>query len=125
MSINVVNLVGRAGSDPDVRYFESGSVKCRLTLAVNRPSRNRDDGPDWFNLEIWGKTAEVAANYVRKGKEIAVQGSLKIDTWTDRQSGAQRTSPVVVVRDLQLLGSKRDTSEGGGNGGGYSDYEEF
>lgn len=128
MSINIVNLVGRAGSDPDVRYFESGSVKCRLTLAVNRPSRNRDEEPDWFNLEIWGKTAEVAANYVRKGKEIAVQGSLKIDTWADRQSGAQRTSPVIVVRDLRLLGSnKRDGGDAGpsGGGGGYNDYDEF
>ncbi len=126
MSINVVNLVGRVGSDPDVRYFESGSVKCRLTLAVDRASRNKDE-PDWFNLEIWGKTAEVAANYVRKGTQIAVQGSLKIDSWSDRQSGAQRTSPVVVVRDLRLLGSKRDNTDpgGGGGGGGYADYDEF
>jgi single-strand DNA-binding protein len=132
MSINVVNLVGHVGSDPDVRYFESGSVKCRLTLAVDRASRNKDE-PDWFNLEIWGKTAEVAANYVRKGTQIAVQGSLKIDSWSDRQSGAQRTSPVVVVRDLRLLGSKRDNADlggggsggGGGGGGGYTDYDEF
>ncbi|NEP11586.1 MAG: single-stranded DNA-binding protein [Symploca sp. SIO1A3] len=78
-----------------------------MTLAVNRYSRNRDQ-PDWFNLELWGKNAETAANYVRKGKLIGVQGSLKIDRWNDRTTGAERTSPVVRVDRLEFLGSKRD-----------------
>lgn len=107
MSLNVVNLVGRVGGDPDVKYFESGSVKCNLTLAVNRRSRNSDQ-PDWFNLELWGKTAEVAANYVRKGSLIGVQGALKIETWSDRATGANRSKPVIKVDRLDLLGSKRD-----------------
>ncbi|MBW4649712.1 MAG: single-stranded DNA-binding protein [Kastovskya adunca ATA6-11-RM4] len=111
MNLNVVNLVGRVGADPDVKYFESGSVKCRLALAVDRSSRNNDQ-PDWFNLELWGKTAEVAANYVRKGKLIGVQGSLKIDKWSDRATGAERTSPVIKVDRLELLGSKRDNDPG-------------
>ena len=59
MAINSVTLVGRAGRDPEVRYFESGTVVANLTMAVNR--RNRNDEPDWFNLEIWGKQAQVAA----------------------------------------------------------------
>lgn len=113
MSLNVVTLVGRVGGDPDVRYFESGSVKCRLTLAVNRQSRNRDE-PDWFNLELWGKTAEVAANYVRKGSLIGVKGSLKVDTWSDRATGVNRSSPVIRVDRLELLGSKRDSASAGG-----------
>lgn len=121
MSLNVVTLVGRVGGDPDVRYFESGSVKCRLTLAVNRPTRNSDQ-PDWFNLELWGKQADVAANYVRKGSLIGVKGSLKLDTWSDKNTGANRSSPVILVDRLQLLGSKRD-SEGGG-GGDMPAYEE-
>ncbi len=107
MSLNVVNLVGRAGRDPEVRYFESGSVLCTLTLAVNRRSRNSDQ-PDWFNLKIWGKTAEIAANYVRKGSLIGIQGSLDIETWTDRNTGANRSNPVIRVDRLDLLGSKRD-----------------
>lgn len=107
MTINVVNLVGRAGTDPDIKYFDSGNVKCRLTLAVDR--RKRDSGPDWFNLELWGKTAEIANSYVRKGKQIAVRGSLKLDTWNDRSTGVLRSSPVINVDDLQLLGSKRDS----------------
>lgn len=107
MSLNIVHLVGRAGRDPEVKYFESGSVKCTLTLAVNRISKN--DEPDWFNLEIWGKTAEVVANYVRKGSLIGVKGSLKIETWSDASSGANRSKPVIRVDKLDLLGSKRDT----------------
>ncbi|BAZ01782.1 single-strand-binding protein [Tolypothrix tenuis PCC 7101] len=107
MSINVVTLIGRVGTDPDIKYFESGSVKCKLTLAVNRRTRDGEH-TDWFNLELWGKTAEVAGNYVRKGRQIAIKGSLKFDTWSDRQTGATRSSPVIQVDQLDLLGSKRD-----------------
>ncbi len=119
MTINQVNLVGRAGGDPDVKYFESGNVVCNFTLAVKRRSKN-GDAPDWFSLELWGKTAEVAANYVRKGSLIGVSGSLKIETWQDRSSGAERSKPVIRVNDLHLLGSRSD-NEGSG---GYS-YDEF
>ncbi|MBD2386711.1 single-stranded DNA-binding protein [Cylindrospermum sp. FACHB-282] len=114
MSINIVTLVGRVGTDPDMKYFESGSVKCKLTLAVNRRSRNNDK-PDWFNLELWGKTAEVAGNYVRKGSLIGIKGSLKFDTWSDRQTGANRSTPVIQVDQLDLLGSKRDGDGGMGD----------
>jgi single-strand DNA-binding protein len=107
MSLNIVNLVGRAGRDPEPKYFESGSVLCTLTLAVNRPT-SKSDEPDWFNLEIWGKTAETAINFVRKGSLIGVQGSLKIETWTDSKTGANRSKPVIRVDRLDLLGSKRD-----------------
>jgi hypothetical protein len=61
MSINTITLVGRAGRDPETRFFESGSVVSNLTLAVNRPSREEEE-PDWFTLEIWGKQAQVAAD---------------------------------------------------------------
>jgi single-strand DNA-binding protein len=117
MNLNVVNLVGRVGGDPEVRYFESGSVKCSLTLAVNRMSK--DEQPDWFNLELWGKTAEVAANYVRKGSLVGIQGSLKLDTWSDRTTGAHRSKPVIKVDKLDLLGSKRDNEAAASNMGNY------
>ncbi len=116
MSVNSVTLVGRAGRDPDVRYFESGSVVANLTLAVNR--RSRDDEPDWFNLEIWGKQAQVAADYVKKGSLIGITGSFKLDTWTDRNTGEERSKPVVRVDRLELLGSKRDSDANGFNGSG-------
>tara|TARA_Y100000589_G_C26939807_1_gene541910 strand:+ start:137 stop:544 length:408 start_codon:yes stop_codon:yes gene_type:complete len=107
MEINSVNLVGRAGREPDVRYFESGSTVANFTLAVNR--RSRDEEPDWFNLEIWGKQAQVAADYVRKGSLIGITGSLKIDSWKDKSTGEDRYKPVIRVDRLNLLGSKRDS----------------
>ena len=107
MTINVVTLVGRVGTDPEVKYFESGTVVCNLTLAVKRRS-SRDDKPDWFNLELWGKTAEIAANYVRKGSLIGVSGAIKLDHWQDRATGAARSKPVDRVDRLDLLGSRRE-----------------
>jgi len=107
MAINSVTLVGRAGRDPEVRYFESGTVVANLTMAVNR--RNREDEPDWFNLEIWGKQAQVAADYVKKGSLIGISGSFKLDSWKDRNTGEDRNKPVVRVDRLELLGSKRDS----------------
>ncbi len=107
MGINSVTLVGRAGRDPEVRYFESGTVVANLTMAVNR--RNREDEPDWFNLEIWGKQAQVAADYVKKGSLIGITGSFKMDSWKDRNTGEDRNKPVVRVDRLELLGSKRDS----------------
>lgn len=122
MNLNVVNLVGRAGGNPDIKYFDSGSVVCKFTLAVNRRTRNSDQ-PDWFNLEMWGKTAEVAGNYVRKGSLVGVQGSIKIETWTDRNTGKERSRPVIRVDRLDLLGSKRDVDPNAVSG--YSDNSEF
>jgi single-strand DNA-binding protein len=117
MGVNSITLVGRAGRDPEVKYFESGSVVANLTLAVNR--RSRDDEPDWFNLEIWGKQAQVAADYVRKGSLVGIIGSFKLDRWTDRASGEERTRPVIRVDRLELLGGgRRADGEGGGFGGG-------
>ncbi|WP_088889553.1 single-stranded DNA-binding protein [Leptolyngbya ohadii] len=105
-SLNVVNLVGRVGRDPEVKYFESGSVVTKFSLAVNR--RRREDEPDWFTIEIWGKTAEVAANYVRKGSQVGIQGALRFDRWNDRATGADRSAPVIRADRLELLGAKRD-----------------
>ncbi len=121
MGINSVTLVGRAGRDPEVRYFESGSVVANLTLAVNR--RGRNDEPDWFNIEIWGKQAQVAADYVKKGSLLGITGSYKVDTWTDRNTGEPRSKPVIRVDRLELLGSKRDAESNNFNRGNSN--EEF
>jgi single-strand DNA-binding protein len=105
--INAITLVGRAGRDPEARYFESGTTVANLSLAVNRIGR--DTPPDWFNLAIWGKQAEVAADYVRKGSLLGITGSLAEERWTDRTSGEERSKLVVRVNRLDLLGSRRDS----------------
>lgn len=105
-NINTAHLVGRVGREPDVKYFESGSVVSKFTLAVNR--RRRDSEPDWFDIEVWGKTAQIAADYVYKGSLVGITGILKFDHWTDRDTETPRSKPVVLVNQLDLLGSKRD-----------------
>ena len=110
MTINSISLVGRAGRDPEVRYFESGSIVANFAIAVNR--RNKQDEPDWFNLEIWGKQAQVAADYVKKGSLIGITGSFKLDQWKDKKTGEDRSKPVVRVERLELLGGKRDIEDG-------------
>ena len=105
MNLNVVHLVGRAGIDPEIRFFDSGTKVCRVTLAVRR---GKNSEPDWFELKIWDRTAEIAYDYVRKGSLIGIQGSLKFETWNDRSTGAPRSKPVIMVDRLDLLASKRD-----------------
>ena len=104
--MNVITLVGRAGRDPEAKYFENGNVVANVSLAVNGVKRDAD--ADWFNLQIWGKTAQVAVDYVRKGSLIGVSGRMAIEKWTDKNTGEQKSKPVVVVDRLTLLGSKRD-----------------
>ena len=111
MSLNTITLVGRAGRDPELRCFESGISVANLTLAVNKASSNREEEPDWFTLEIWGKQAQVAADYVRKGSLIGVVGRMTSEQWTDRSTGERRSKPVVKVERLALLGSKADPKE--------------
>jgi single-strand DNA-binding protein len=117
--VNRIALVGRAGRDPEVRYFESGSCVANVTLAVKRPGAKPAPGkdqpePDWFNLEIWGKQAQVAADHLRKGSLVGIIGRFELDHWTDRATGEERSKPVVVVDDLRLMGSKRDAEQHGG-----------
>jgi len=112
MSLNSVTLVGRAGRDPEVRYFESGKVVCNFSLAVNR-QRKGEEKPDWFDLELWGRTAEVAGEYVKKGSLIGVQGSLTFDRWKDRSTGEDRQKPVIRVDRMELLGSRNSQADPG------------
>jgi single-strand DNA-binding protein len=105
-SINVFTFTGHAGRDPEVRYFESGTTVANFTVAV--AGRSRDDEPLWMNVEIWGKQAQIAADYVRKGSLVGITGSVKQDSWTDRTTGEKRTKLVVNCQNLTLMGGKRD-----------------
>lgn len=107
--VNSVILVGRAGRDPEMRYFESGRVKTTFSLAVNRPTKEKET--DWFDIEIWGRQAEIAGEYVRKGGLIGIEGRLDFNRWTD-DSGNRNAKPFVHATNLRLLGSKRDTAGG-------------
>jgi single-strand DNA-binding protein len=107
--LNNIQLVGRCGGEPEIRYFDSGAVNCKFTLAVNQNRSNTK--PDWFNIELWGKTAEIAAQYVKKGSLLGISGSLEIERWSDRATGTSREKPVVKATVLNLLGSKAENND--------------
>lgn len=109
--VNQVVLVGRVGQDPEVRYFESGSTMTTFSLAVNRPSKEKKT--DWFDIKIWGRQAEIAGEYVRKGSQIGIEGQLDFDSWNDKTSGDLQVKPIIAVSNLRLLGSKNDTGGAG------------
>jgi len=112
MSFNSITLVGHAGRDPEIRFFESGSVVANFTVAVNKPGR--DEPPDWFNIEIWGKQAQVAADYVRKGSLVGIVGRMTSEQWSDRSTGEVRSKPLVKAERLALLGSKAGNAQPAG-----------
>lgn len=106
--INHIVLVGRAGRDPEMRYFESGKVVTTFSLAVNRPVK--DGQTDWFDIEIWGKQAEIAGEYVKKGSLIGVEGRIRWDSWTSKDTGDLNIKPMVIADSIRLLGSKKDNN---------------
>lgn len=108
--INSVVLVGRVGQDPDMKYFESGKVKTTFSIAVNRWTKEGDK-TDWFNIELWDKNAEVAGEYVRKGRLVGVEGKLDISKWKDAD-GSTRERFFIRATNLRLLGSKKDDASG-------------
>ncbi len=108
--INHVTLIGRAGKDPEMRYFESGKVVTTFTLAINRPMK--DGQTDWFDVEIWGKQAEVAGEYVKKGSLIGVEGKIRWDSWNNKETGELNIKPLVIADSIRLLGSKKDNNAG-------------
>lgn len=108
--INSVVLVGRTGQDPEIKYFESGKVKTTFSIAVNRWTKEGDK-TDWFNIELWDKNAEVAGEYVKKGRLVGIEGKLAVSHWSDNE-GKQRERFFVRASNLRLLGSKRDEAAG-------------
>lgn len=121
MSINSVTIVGRVGRDPQARYFESGSMVAEFSIATNH--YKADDGPDWHNIKVWGKSAQVAVDYVKKGHLVGVIGQLQYEKWTDCNTGESRTKPVVVADRIQLLTSKSEAAKSMEQGGFDSEEE--
>ncbi len=109
--MNTATIIGRAGQDAEIKYFESGKIKTTFSLAVNRfDSKTKTEVPDWFNIEVWDKQAEFAGEYVKKGREVAVDGRISISKWTD-QTGEERERFLIVANQIRLLGSRRDVQE--------------
>lgn len=107
--MNTATIVGRAGQDAEIKYFESGKVKTNFSLAVNRwDAKTKEEVTDWYNIEVWDKQAEFAGEYIKKGRQVVVDGRISISKWTD-QSGEERERFLIVANNVRLLGSRRDT----------------
>ena len=106
--MNSTVVVGRAGQDAEIKYFESGKIRTTFSLAVNRwDSKNKSEVTDWFNIDVWDKQAEFAGEYIKKGRLVAVDGRIQSNKWKDA-SGEERERYLIVANNVRLLGSKRD-----------------
>ena len=107
--INTVILVGRVGQAPNIKYYESGKIQTTFSLAVNRPKKSQelDDVTDWFRIEIWGRFAEVANEFIRRGTLVGIEGRLEFKKWKDK-SGLDKESFIVQASNFRLLSSKND-----------------
>jgi single-strand DNA-binding protein len=117
-SYNKVILLGNCTRDPEVKYTPKGTAVAELGLAVNR-TYTTDGGEKreevtFVDVTMWGRQAEVAGEYLKKGRPVFVEGRLQLDTWDDKQTGQKRSKLRVVCENFQLLGSR----DGGGEGGG-------
>jgi single-strand DNA-binding protein len=109
-NLNKVLLLGNVTRDPEVRYTPKGSAVCDLGIAVNRAyttdSGEKREEVTFVDVTLWGRTAEVASEYLKKGRPVFVEGRLQMDTWDDKQTGQKRTRLRVVAENMQLLGGR-------------------
>ena len=121
-SFNKVILVGNLTRDPEVRYSPSGPAVCDISLAVNsqwtdRKTNERKEEVTFVEVTLWGRTAEIAGEYLAKGRPVLIEGRLSLDSWEDKETGQKRSKLKVIADGMQLLGSR---DGGGGSGGGGS-----
>ena len=109
-SFNKVLLLGNLTRDPEVRYTPKGSAVCDLGVAVNRvyttDSGEKREEATFVEVTLWGRTAEVAGEYLKKGRPIFIEGRLQLDSWDDKQTGQKRSKLKVIGESMQLLGGR-------------------
>lgn len=106
---NSVTIVGRLGQDPEIKYFESGSVKARFSVAVDRSFSKENRMTDWFTIEVWGRKAEFVGEWIKKGALVSVTGQLEVNRYND-QAGNPKEWPYIKAADVSFVGSKRDNA---------------
>jgi single-strand DNA-binding protein len=121
-NFNKVTLIGNCTRDPEVRYTPKGTAVAELGLAINRyykaDNGDKREETTFVDVTLWGRTAEIAGEYCKKGKPVFIEGRLQLDTWDDKNTGQKRSKLKVVGDNLQLLGGREGGAGGGGGGGG-------
>jgi single-strand DNA-binding protein len=109
-SFNKVILMGNLTRDPEVRYTPKGSAVTDIGMAVNRvystEGGEKREEVTFVDVTLWGRTAEIAGEYLKKGRPVLIEGRLQLDSWDDKQSGQKRSKLKVIGETMQLLGSK-------------------
>ncbi len=117
MSVNKVILVGRLGRDPETRYTSSGQAVANFSLATDETYKDRagerQKRTEWHKIVVWGKQAEIAQKYLRKGSLIFIEGRIQSREWQDRENN-KRTSFEIVATNFRMLGSRADSARGEG-----------
>jgi len=115
MSVNKVILVGRLGRDPETRYTGAGQAVCNFSLATDESfksrSGERQKRTEWHKIVVWGKQAEIAQQYLKKGAQIYLEGRIQSREWTDKEN-QKRTSYEIVATNFRMLGSRSDSMGG-------------
>src|SRR5262245_22347840 len=121
-SVNRVILIGNLGRDPEIRYTQGGEPIANFSLATNEAwtdrSGNKQERTEWHRVEVFGKAAQVVRDYLSKGRQVYVEGSIRYDEWTDKDGNKRNTTKIHIGGPnsrLVLLGGR---GEGGGPGGG-------
>ena len=122
-AFNKVILLGNLTRDPEVRYTTGGTAVCDITLAINhtytdKRSNERKEDVSFIDVTLWGRTAEIAGEYLAKGRPVLVEGRLQQDKWDDKETGQKRSKLKVVADSMQLLGGRGDAGSPGGGPGG-------
>ncbi|MEK8051695.1 single-stranded DNA-binding protein [Ideonella sp. DXS22W] len=120
-SVNKVILIGNLGRDPEVRYTPSGSAVCNVSLATTRNWKSKDSGErqeetEWHRVVFFDRLAEIAGEYLKKGRPVYVEGRLKTRKWTDKD-GVEKYTTEIFAETMQLLGGREEGGMGGGGGG--------
>ena len=123
-SVNKVILIGNLGKDPEVRYTASGEAMCNFSLATTDSWKDKSSGgkkelTEWHRISFFGKLAEIAGQYLKKGSQVYVEGSLRTRKWTDKE-GQERYTTEIRGDQMTMLGSRQGMgAPAGGGGGGY------
>ena len=121
-SVNKVILIGNLGKDPEVKYTQTGMAVARFSLATNERFKDKDgnwqDRTEWHNLVAFQRTAEIAAEYLKKGGKVYIEGRLHSDSWDDKETGQKKYKTEIIINDLVLLGGGGGGRDAGGEGGG-------
>ena len=121
-SVNRVILLGNVGQDPEMRYLPSGEAVAKFSIATTETWKDKAGGKqertDWHRIEFIGRTAEIVGEYVKKGRQVYVEGSVRYDKWTDKE-GVEKLLTKIKGDKLTLLGSRE-----GGGGGSDTSYDD-